>query len=99
MDRLWTPWRYNYITGADEKTGAKQRKGVPQELEDWPGPDRECVFCNLIESVRWGIERLGLEASERAGLVVAQLETCYVCLNRFPYASGHVLIVPYVHTD
>jgi len=97
MDRLWTPWRYSYITGATPET----RKGVPPELEAWPDPDQDCVFCNLIRSVEWGIARDGglAEPSERAGLIVARLKTCFVCLNRFPYSSGHVLLVPYRHTD
>ena len=104
MDRLWTPWRYNYITGADRATadaaGEPVRKGVPKALEGWPGEDRDCVFCNLIESVRWAAtQRMGAEQAERAGLIVAQLGSCFVCLNAFPYASGHVLIVPYRHTD
>jgi ATP adenylyltransferase len=97
MDRLWTPWRYSYITGTD----AGARKGVPKALEAWPGEDRDCVFCNLIRSVEWGIAQAGgeAEASARAGLVVARLKTCYVCLNAFPYTSGHVLLVPYRHVD
>jgi ATP adenylyltransferase len=97
MDRLWTPWRYSYITGANAGT----RKGVPAELEAWPGEDQQCVFCNLIRSVEWGLAQggdLGRDA-EKAGLIVARLKTCYVCLNRFPYSSGHVLLVPYRHTD
>ena len=94
MDRLWTPWRYNYITGATED----KRKGVPAELAGWPGEDQGCVFCNLIRSVRWGMEGR-IPDAERAGLVVAQGENCFICLNRFPYSSGHILIVPYRHTD
>ena len=97
MDRLWTPWRYNYITKAREDA----RPGVPEGLSLWPGEDRHCVFCNLIEAVEWGISREGggEEQAEKAGLVVARLETCYVCLNRFPYSSGHLLVVPYRHVD
>jgi ATP adenylyltransferase len=100
MDRLWTPWRYSYITGATPEV----RKGVPAELRDWPGdPDGDpaCVFCNLIRSVEWGIAQAGGDAtsSERAGLVVARLQHSFLCLNAFPYSSGHVLLVPYRHTD
>jgi len=97
MDRLWTPWRYSYITGANPAA----RKGVPAELETWPGEDQHCVFCNLIRSVEWALTEGGeLAASaEKAGLVVARLKTGYVCLNRFPYSSGHILLVPYRHTD
>ena len=97
MDRLWTPWRYSYITG-EKKT---ERKGVPSELESWPGEDQHCVFCNLIKAVEWGIEQGEdtAEAAERAGWVLLRLKTCFVCLNAYPYSSGHVLLIPYRHTD
>jgi ATP adenylyltransferase len=99
MDRLWTPWRYNYITGADEQR-SDRRKGVPERLSDWPGEDRQCVFCNLIGSVEWGSgQPMGAEQAEKAAHVVVRLQRCFVCLNAFPYASGHVLIVPYRHAD
>ena len=99
MDRLWTPWRYNYITGAEPDTDRPTRKGVPATLDAWPGEDWHCVFCNLIQSVRWATLTMGAEAAERAGWIVTQRESCFVCLNAFPYASGHLLIVPYRHTD
>ncbi len=96
MDLLWTPWRYSYIT----KAKPAGRKGVPEELEAWPGPDAGCVFCNLIRSVDWAIaEGMAADEAERYGLVVGRGEFGYVCLNRFPYSSGHVLIVPFRHTD
>jgi ATP adenylyltransferase len=38
------------------------------------------------------------ENAERCGLVVARLETAFLCLNAFPYSSGHVLVLPYRHT-
>ena len=105
MDRLWTPWRYSYVTGADKGSdsnpGKPTRRGVPKSLVDWPGTNTGCVFCNLLQSVEWasGPEGKTSEAAEKAGLIVARLETCFVCLNSFPYSSGHVLILPYLHTD
>ena len=101
MDRLWTPWRYNYISGGDSAGDAEDvRKGVPAALRAWPGEDRQCVFCNLIGAVDWAIESgMAAEEAERAGLVVSRAATIFVCLNAFPYASGHVLLMPYRHTD
>lgn len=100
MDRLWTPWRYAYISGEKDGRCADRRKGVPKGLEEWPGADAGCVFCNLIRAVEWGIaDEPGEETAERLGLVVARLRTCFVCLNAFPYSSGHLLVVPYRHTD
>lgn len=101
MDRLWTPWRYNYISSGGAAGEAEDaRKGVPSALRAWPGEDRQCVFCNLIGAVDWTIESgMVVEDAERAGLVVARGETGFVCLNAFPYSSGHVLLVPYRHMD
>lgn len=105
MDRLWTPWRYSYVTGADkgpdQNSGKPTRRGVPKALADWPGADTGCVFCNLLQSVEWASGPNGgiRDAAEKAGLIIARLETCFVCLNSFPYSSGHVLILPYLHTD
>jgi ATP adenylyltransferase len=97
MDRLWTPWRYSYITGA-RNAG---RKGVPAALEGWDGADAQCVFCNLIRSVEWGIAQEGGrgESAEKAGFLIERLRHCFVCLNAFPYSSGHILLVPYRHVD
>ena len=98
MDRLWTPWRYAYISGAEEGVG-DTRKGVPTGLREWPGEDAGCVFCNLIRAVEWGVANEFGGDAERLGLVLKRLPTCFVCLNAFPYSSGHVLVVPYRHTD
>jgi ATP adenylyltransferase len=95
MDRLWTPWRYNYVTRADKHL----RKGVPVELDAWEG-DFGCVFCNMIAAVDHAIAT-GMDsvAAERAAHIVYRGKDCYICLNAFPYATGHVLIIPYQHTD
>jgi ATP adenylyltransferase len=95
MDRLWTPWRYNYVTRADKHL----RKGVPVELDGWEG-DFGCVFCNMIAAVDHAIAT-GMDsvAAERAAYIVYRGKDCYICLNAFPYATGHVLIIPYRHTD
>ena len=66
MDYLWTPWRYQYITGQAKPEG--------------------CVFCAAAKS-----------EDDRAHLVVHRGVHAYVILNRFPYTSGHVMVVPYAH--
>ena len=103
MERLWTPWRYAYIT-RDKETS---RPGVPPELDVWPGPDADadsavcsCVFCNMIASVNYAIAQgMAVETAEKAAHIVARDSSCYVCLNAFPYSTGHLLIVPYRHLD
>ena len=100
MDILWTPWRYSYITGATGSDKDKMVKpGVPAKLAAWPG-DKGCVFCNLLAAVDYAIEH-GMprdEAEAAAGLVLRG-ERCFVCLNAFPYTSGHVMVMPYAHLN
>jgi ATP adenylyltransferase len=95
MDYLWTPWRYAYVTSAD--TAA--RPGVPASLAAWPG-DTGCVFCNLIASINFAIEKgMSAEEAEAAGGLIVRGKHCFVCLNAFPYTSGHVMVMPYAHLD
>jgi ATP adenylyltransferase len=95
MDRLWTPWRYSYISRADKHL----RKGVPAALDAWPG-DLDCVFCNMVASVDNAVASgMAVETAEQAAHIVHRGTTCFVCLNAFPYSTGHVMVVPYVHTD
>ncbi len=68
MDYLWTPWRYKYITGADQAT--------------------ECIFC-----------RMAAEHDDENNLIVHRGQHCLLVLNRYPYTSGHVMVVPYAHLD
>jgi len=97
MDRLWTPWRYDYITGAEKRA----RKGVPVELEGWPaGEDKHCVFCNMIAAVDYAIAHgMEREAAEKAVHIVLRGTHTFVCLNAFPYGTGHVMVIPYRHLD
>jgi len=113
MDRLWTPWRYSYVTHAED---AARRPGVPPELDAWPGftPEAnasqsrdkaagqsgDCVFCNLIAAVDYAIANgMAADEAERAAHLVARGSACYICLNAFPYSTGHLLIVPFRHLD
>jgi ATP adenylyltransferase len=95
MDMLWTPWRYAYITSADSDA----RPGVPASLSAWPG-NLHCVFCNLIASVDYAIAHgVSADEAEAAGGLVLRGKHCFVCLNAFPYTSGHVMLIPYAHLD
>lgn len=95
MQTLWAPWRHAYITGQDAKD---RPRGVPAALAAWPGPDTGCVFCNMLAAVRWGTEE-GMPAAEaeRAAGVVCFGKDVFVCLNAFPYNSGHLMVLPYAH--
>jgi ATP adenylyltransferase len=93
VDFLWTPWRYAYVTESDRK----KRQGIPDELSSWSG-DTGCVFCNIARSTQHAVAS-GMDplAADRAALVVFRAAHNYVCLNRFPYTSGHIMVVPFDH--
>jgi ATP adenylyltransferase len=94
VDHLWTPWRYAYVTQEDTR---ETRAGVPDRLAAWPG-DHHCVFCNLIASADYAIEHgMAPEEADRAANIVLRGRSCYICLNAYPYTSGHVMIVPHAH--
>lgn len=93
MDYLWTPWRYNYVTNVDKQ----QRQGIPDELSAWPG-DKGCVFCNMIAATDYAVAQgMDRAAAERASGIVARARHNYICVNRYPYTSGHLMVVPYEH--
>jgi ATP adenylyltransferase len=101
MDRLWTPWRYSYITRSDPRA----RSGVPAALNAWPptgaeAEDKQCVFCNMIAAVDYAIANgMAREIAEKAAYIVHRGQHCFVCLNLYPYSTGHVMVVPYQHLD
>jgi ATP adenylyltransferase len=93
-DRLWTPWRYAYVTG--DRGG---RAGVPESLSAWPG-DKHCVFCNMIAAVDYAVANgTSVEAAEGAVWVLERGVHGFLVLNAFPYNSGHLMAVPYAHAD
>jgi len=95
MDHLWSPWRFTYVTTADSVT----RPGVPEKLAAWPG-NFNCVFCNLMASIDYAIDKgMSANEAEAAGGLVLRGETCFICLNAYPYTSGHVMVMPYAHLD
>jgi ATP adenylyltransferase len=105
MERLWTPWRYDYVTRTASATpdSARATPGVPVALNAWPEApedDRHCVFCNMIAAVDYAIANgTPAEEAEKAVHLVLRGADCFVCLNAFPYSNGHVLILPYAHVD
>ncbi|MHB1518528.1 MAG: HIT family protein [Acidimicrobiales bacterium] len=103
LERLWAGWRSHYVAG----TGSASRVGpdgggAPSHLEPSSGvepaaPDQpveaedpaECVFCRIAASgppsVDNGILWVGSEV--------------FAVLNAYPYASGHVMVLPLRHVD
>ena len=51
-----------------------------------PKSDEGCIFCNGLQ-----------QPDGPENLIVYRGAKAFVMLNRFPYTSGHLMIVPYVH--
>jgi ATP adenylyltransferase len=60
---------------------------APWRLEYVGSADEQegCIFCNA------------LAAADEEGLVVHRGDEAFVVLNRFPYASGHLMVAPVRH--
>ena len=52
----------------------------------------------MLAAVQWA-KNTGMdpEQAEKAAHILTMRETCFVCLNAFPYSTGHVLLLPYLH--
>jgi ATP adenylyltransferase len=68
LDRLWNPWRYQYVSKENRPDG--------------------CIFCALPRENR-----------DEENLIVYRGQSNYIILNRYPYTTGHLMVVPYHHTN
>jgi ATP adenylyltransferase len=69
MQRMWSPWRSQYIASFQSRP---KRSGK-----------RESLFRSAWKSKR-----------DAKNLIVWRGKTCFVMMNRYPYNSGHLMVVP-----
>ncbi|MCX7958979.1 MAG: HIT domain-containing protein [Deltaproteobacteria bacterium] len=67
MERIFAPWRGEYIRGSINESG--------------------CIFCEKPS-----------EKKDRENLILYSDELVFVIMNKFPYNSGHLMVVPLKHT-
>jgi ATP adenylyltransferase len=68
---------------------APARLWAPWRLEFILGPKpQECIFCRFPAEP---------EENDRANLVVHRAPQAFTILNKYPYNSGHVMVVPRAH--
>ena len=64
---------------------------APWRMEYIVGPKPPgCIFCQFPAAP---------EADDRANLLVHRSAHAFTCLNRFPYTSGHVMVIPRAHVS
>ncbi|OQX87232.1 HIT family hydrolase [candidate division KSB1 bacterium 4484_87] len=69
MEKLWAPWRIEYIE-------------MPKE------DNSECIFCDKPS-----------QNEDEKNLILYRGKTCFVIFNRYPYNNGHLMVVPFKHTN
>jgi ATP adenylyltransferase len=74
MDRMWSPWRSQYIASFHEP---KKR--------DAHG---DSIFTEALNA-----------GDDDAALIVWRSALCFVIMNRYPYNSGHLMVVPNRQTN
>lgn len=75
---------------------------APWRMEYILGPKPgDCVFClpsaSFAPSPHGGQARNSFTEEEKARLVLYKGKTAFTVMNTYPYASGHLLVVPYRH--
>jgi ATP adenylyltransferase len=81
LEQLWAGWRHEYVTSA---TAAERTGGTGSA----PGSaDGTCVFCRLA----------ACEGPSEENGVVWRGRWTFTVLNAYPYASGHLLVMPLRH--
>lgn len=81
MERLYTPWRSQYIMGNKED---KEKDTASDRLQKGSG----CIFCDMINSSK---------AHDAENLIIKRNEATFIIMNRFPYNSGHLMVLPNRH--
>ena len=62
---------------------------APWRIEYITGEKEEgCIFCDKPK-----------EGNDRKNLILFKGETSFIIMNRYPYSNGHLMAVPYRHTN
>ncbi len=65
----------------------KQPLWAPWRIEYIVGEkEKGCIFCNRIK-----------QKEDEKNLILYRAEFSFIIMNRYPYNSGHLMIVPYEH--
>ena len=51
--------------------------------------NKTCLFCDISKANK---------PNDKKNLILYRGKYCFVLMNRYPYNSGHLMVVPYFHT-
>lgn len=68
MNRIWAPWRMEYIENVDKGGG--------------------CFLCEILKG-----------KNDKENLILHRGKESFVVLNRYPYNSCHLMVVPNLHSS
>ncbi len=90
LDHLWAGWRTDYVT-SDVDVGALPRDPTlvagEHDHDHFLDDPKQCVFCRIAAS--------GPPSAENG--VLWRGEKTFAVLNAYPYASGHLMVMPVRH--
>jgi len=88
LEQLWAGWRAGYVASVSNPPEAPGSAPAPGG-DPATGVPAECVFCRIISS----------SSDDEARLVVASTGETVAIMNAYPYASGHLLVMPVRHVS
>jgi ATP adenylyltransferase len=91
FERLWSPWRMEYIAraAAAERRGAKPGGAAgkrAQSAKRRSVTESPCLFC-----------RVAADPDDRANLVLVRRPDALLMLNRYPYNPAHLMVAVMRH--
>jgi ATP adenylyltransferase len=54
-----------------------------------------CLFCDISKKEKNRINK----TRDKKNMILHRSKKCFVMLNKYPYNSGHLMVVPYFHTS
>lgn len=84
LEHLWAGWRMPYVSSAAAPVAAK---GAQQPEAGADRGREDCVFCRILASTE----------PDDVTYIVWRGHRSFAVLNAFPYASGHLMVMPTRH--
>jgi ATP adenylyltransferase len=89
-----------FYTGSNRFSGWKSDETMDHLWTPW----RYAYVTSADAAQRPGVPAalangMDAERAEEAGGLILRGKECFICLNAFPYTSGHVMVMPYAHLD